>query len=231
MVTYADLNYEDLACYPAMDGLPLPGFADPHLGRSLPPPSLSQSSPYGPSGVTHRAGAPAGIGNGDAWKREKDEIYGHPLFPLLALGFEKGELANPGCGTQASGLPAPPCTHLVPPLQMIQAIQVLRFHLLELEKVHDLCDNFCHRYITCLKGKMPIDLVIDDRDGSKSDLEDYACPSLSDQVGRPGAPYSPEGAPLGGYGLEGQQHLGVRPPGAMGGVDMAMGVEGPWPYM
>jgi hypothetical protein len=47
---------------------------------------------------------------------------------------------------------------------MIQAIQVLRFHLLELEKVHELCDNFCHRYISCLKGKMPIDLVIEDRD-------------------------------------------------------------------
>ncbi|CAG5126301.1 unnamed protein product, partial [Candidula unifasciata] len=51
---------------------------------------------------------------------------------------------------------------------MIQAIQVLRFHLLELEKVHELCDNFCHRYISCLKGKMPIDLVIDDRDGAGS---------------------------------------------------------------
>ena len=45
---------------------------------------------------------------------------------------------------------------------MVQAIQVLRFHLLELEKVHELCDNFCHRYISCLKGKMPIDLVIDE---------------------------------------------------------------------
>ncbi|XP_062282453.1 homeobox protein Meis1-like [Scomber scombrus] len=56
---------------------------------------------------------------------------------------------------------------------MIQAIQVLRFHLLELEKVHELCDNFCHRYISCLKGKMPIDLVIDDRDGNKSDSEDF----------------------------------------------------------
>ncbi|XP_038937621.1 homeobox protein Meis3 isoform X10 [Rattus norvegicus] len=67
---------------------------------------------------------------------------------------------------------------------MVQAIQVLRFHLLELEKVHDLCDNFCHRYITCLKGKMPIDLVIEDRDGGcREDLEDYAasCPSLPDQ--------------------------------------------------
>jgi hypothetical protein len=49
---------------------------------------------------------------------------------------------------------------------MIQAIQVLRFHLLELEKVHELCDNFCHRYISCLKGKMPIDLVIEDRDST-----------------------------------------------------------------
>ncbi|KZS17688.1 putative Transcriptional factor Homothorax protein [Daphnia magna] len=56
---------------------------------------------------------------------------------------------------------------------MVQAIQVLRFHLLELEKVHELCDNFCHRYISCLKGKMPIDLVIDERDGtSKPDLGD-----------------------------------------------------------
>merc|ERR1712106_1048736 len=55
---------------------------------------------------------------------------------------------------------------------MVQAIQVLRFHLLELEKVHELCDNFCHRYISCLKGKMPIDLVIDEREGGKGDLGD-----------------------------------------------------------
>jgi hypothetical protein len=34
-------------------------------------------------------------------------------------------------------------------------------------QVHELCDNFCHRYISCLKGKMPIDLVIDERDSSK----------------------------------------------------------------
>ncbi|XP_061685403.1 homeobox protein Meis1a isoform X2 [Syngnathoides biaculeatus] len=30
--------------------------------------------------------------------------------------------------------------------------------------VHELCDNFCARYVSCLKGKMPIDLVIDDED-------------------------------------------------------------------
>lgn len=99
--------------------------------------------------------------------------------------------------------------------QMIQAIQVLRFHLLELEKVrnksrplhrststshldlrpsflfvfqvHELCDNFCHRYISCLKGKMPVDLVIDDRDGNKSDSEDFLRSSGNnmDQVSSP----------------------------------------------
>ena len=39
-------------------------------------------------------------------------------------------------------------------LQMVKAIQVLRVHLLELEKVQDLCRDFCSRYITCLKGKL-----------------------------------------------------------------------------
>ena len=37
---------------------------------------------------------------------------------------------------------------------MLKAIQVLRIHLLELEKVNDLCKDFCNRYITCLKGKL-----------------------------------------------------------------------------
>ena len=40
------------------------------------------------------------------------------------------------------------------PRQMVKAIQVLRVHLLELEKVQDLCRDFCSRYITCLKGKL-----------------------------------------------------------------------------
>lgn len=34
-------------------------------------------------------------------------------------------------------------------------------------QVHELCDNFCHRYISCLKGKMPIDLVIDERESAR----------------------------------------------------------------
>lgn len=43
----------------------------------------------------------------------------------------------------------------------------LHLHVLHSVQVHELCDNFCHRYISCLKGKMPIDLVIDERDTTK----------------------------------------------------------------
>lgn len=164
------------------------------------------------------------------------------LLLLLAFFFSPPPLPPSLCLPPFFS-PSPPSSIC---FQMIQAIQVLRFHLLELEKVsashfparpplppippllapstppsgslptrveaeghphpcapqpwppggppstpvppqvHDLCDNFCHRYITCLKGKMPIDLVIEDRDSScREDLDDYpaSCPSLPDQVG------------------------------------------------
>uniref|UniRef100_A0A8C2X9P4 Meis homeobox 2b n=1 Tax=Cyclopterus lumpus TaxID=8103 RepID=A0A8C2X9P4_CYCLU len=131
----------------------------------------------------------------------------HPLFPLLALVFEKCELAtctprepgvaggdvcssdsfNEDIGVFAKQIRAEkPLFSSNPELDnlMIQAIQVLRFHLLELEKVHELCDNFCHRYISCLKGKMPIDLVIEERDVCKSDFDDLSGSStiLADNV-------------------------------------------------
>uniref|UniRef100_A0A2K5F1P2 Meis homeobox 3 n=1 Tax=Aotus nancymaae TaxID=37293 RepID=A0A2K5F1P2_AOTNA len=227
------------------DELPhYPGIADgPEALAGFPEAVPAAPGPYGPP----RPPQPLPLGlDSDSLKREKDDIYGHPLFPLLALVFEKCELAtcsprdgaSAGLGTSPGGdvcssdsfnediaafakqvgIPAhhaptrraseegrvearlaPAC--LSPPSQvrserplfssnpeldnlMIQAIQVLRFHLLELEKVHDLCDNFCHRYITCLKGKMPIDLVIEDRDsGCREDFEDYptSCPSFPDQ--------------------------------------------------
>jgi len=129
--------------------------------------------------------------NNEVLQSDKDAIYNHPLFPLLSLIFEKCELAT--CTPRDSTM-NDPCTAesfnddlqtvatristdrplYVPNTEldslMVQAIQVLRFHLLELEKVHELCDNFCLRYITCLKGKMPIDLVIDDRD-QRGDLD------------------------------------------------------------
>ena len=53
---------------------------------------------------------------------------------------------------------------------MIKAIQVLRIHMLELEKVQELCKDFCNRYITCLKGKMQSEnLLRSDYGGYDSD--------------------------------------------------------------
>jgi hypothetical protein len=44
--------------------------------------------------------------------------------------------------------------------QMVKAIQVLRIHLLELEKVNELCKDFCNRYVSCLKGKLQSDNLL-----------------------------------------------------------------------
>ncbi|XP_042633158.1 homeobox protein Meis1-like [Cyprinus carpio] len=253
---------------------------------------------------------------------------------------------------------------------MIQSIQVLRFHLLELEKVCYLCTSFAPHpypslpieYISCLKGKMPIDLVIDvngmdaksdfaDISGSSTnqnpaswrDMDDahstyslsrhpqdrssggHASPErrqqhelgdgldnslaspgtgdeddqdkkrqkkrgifpkvatnimrawlfqhlthpypseeqkkqlaqdtgltilqvnnwfinarrrivqpMIDQSNRAvsqGSAYSPDGQPMGGFVLDGQQHMGLRPGGPMGGMGMNMGMDGQWHYM
>ncbi|XP_063055476.1 homeobox protein Meis1a [Engraulis encrasicolus] len=387
-------RYEDMHHY-GMDvvGIPSSMYQDPHAARALQAAhanhhgSQLHAHPYA-HGPHASAGPPSGMGSpvNDALKRDKDAIYGHPLFPLLALVFEKCELAT--CTPRESGVAGgdvcssesfneditvfakqirseKPLFSSNPELDnlMIQAIQVLRFHLLELEKVHELCDNFCHRYISCLKGKMPIDLVIEDRDGdSKSDSEDFTRPPgnvgqmswardqedcasvrsagtpgpcsggqashsgdnsseqgdcLDNSVASPstgddddpdrerrnnkkrgifpkvatnimrawlfqhlthpypseeqkkqlaqdtgltilqvnnwfinarrrivqpmidqsnraigqGGPYAPEGAPMGGFVMDGQPHMGIRPPGALGGMGVGMGMEGQWHYM
>ncbi|ESO91996.1 hypothetical protein LOTGIDRAFT_121570, partial [Lottia gigantea] len=170
-------------------------YGDPHRSMGTHPLSHSHSGSIHqyPSSYTSSSSMPGVMSTtqDSQLKRDKDSIYSHPLFPLLALIFEKCELATctprePGvaggdvCSSESfnediavfskQGRSDSKCfstNHELDSL-MIQAIQVLRFHLLELEKVHELCDNFCHRYISCLKGKMPIDLVIDDRESTGS---------------------------------------------------------------
>ncbi|KAJ8368324.1 hypothetical protein SKAU_G00083520 [Synaphobranchus kaupii] len=107
---------------------------------------------------------------------DKQAVYRHPLFPLLALLFEKCEQATQGseCITSASfdvdienfvhqqEQDHKPFFSEDPELDnlMVKAIQVLRIHLLELEKVNELCKDFCNRYITCLKTKMHSDNLL-----------------------------------------------------------------------
>uniref|UniRef100_A0A8C2VWZ0 Homeobox domain-containing protein n=1 Tax=Chinchilla lanigera TaxID=34839 RepID=A0A8C2VWZ0_CHILA len=163
-------DYDEGPNYGGMDrvGVPTSMYRDPHSPQPIPlvhhlnhgPPlhSMKHRGMHAP----HPKVMPAGLGSAvnDDLKRDKDVIYGHPLFPLLALPLfsSNPELDN----------------------LMIQAIQVLRLHLLELEMVHKLCDDFCHRHISCLKGKMPIDRVVDERDSSsKSDHEDLSGSSIN----------------------------------------------------
>ncbi|KAK7104493.1 homeobox protein Meis1-like isoform X1 [Littorina saxatilis] len=204
----------EMAHYGGMDGGS--GMYDPHRGMSAGLPlshaSLNHTSPlhqYPSYSAASAAGMPSVMSTSQdsQIKRDKDSIYSHPLFPLLALIFEKCELATctprePGvaggdvCSSESfnediavfskqvlsrSDKPLFSTNHELDSL-MIQAIQVLRFHLLELEKVHELCDNFCHRYISCLKGKMPIDLVIDERDGGSNPTPQKSCSSTSTSV-------------------------------------------------
>ncbi|GJQ79194.1 hypothetical protein Trydic_g5440 [Trypoxylus dichotomus] len=191
----AQPRYDDGIHPGYMDSTAAGGLYDPPHHRSIPgihhSPIINHTMhPYHGNHVNAAANHVMGGAVPDVGKRDKDAIYGHPLFPLLALIFEKCELATctprePGvaggdvCSSESFNediavfskqirqekpyyIADPEVDSL-----MVQAIQVLRFHLLELEKVHELCDNFCHRYISCLKGKMPIDLVIDERDSGK----------------------------------------------------------------
>ncbi|XP_045029111.1 homeobox protein homothorax [Daphnia magna] len=200
--------------------------------------------------ANHMSSASASSSVPDVHKRDKDAIYGHPLFPLLALIFEKCELATctprePGvaggdvCSSESFNediavfskqirqekpyyIADPEVDSL-----MVQAIQVLRFHLLELEKVHELCDNFCHRYISCLKGKMPIDLVIDERDGtSKPDLGDtnnnsgahHARASTADTSHTDGSSTPDVRPPSSSLSYSGPGNDDTRSPGSVGGT-------------
>uniref|UniRef100_A0A914HEC2 Homeobox protein unc-62 n=1 Tax=Globodera rostochiensis TaxID=31243 RepID=A0A914HEC2_GLORO len=119
-------------------------------------------------------------------KRDKDLIYSHPLFPLLTVLFQKCELAtctprepfrdgdqvdtSHVCSANSFDedlaefaktvqinkpyyVPNPELDSL-----MLNSIQVLRYHLLELEKVHELCDNFCTKYVNKIKERTQMDI-------------------------------------------------------------------------
>lgn len=62
---------------------------------------------------------------------------------------------------------------------MVKAIQVLRIHLLELEKVNELCKDFCSRYIACLKTKMNSETLLSGDLGSPYSPVQGQVPSIS----------------------------------------------------
>uniref|UniRef100_A0A8I3PXE8 PBX/knotted 1 homeobox 1 n=1 Tax=Canis lupus familiaris TaxID=9615 RepID=A0A8I3PXE8_CANLF len=114
--------------------------------------------------------SPPPVGSQTPMDADKQAIYRHPLFPLLALLFEKCEQSTQGSeGTTSASFDVDIenfvrkqekegkpffCEDPETDNLMVKAIQVLRIHLLELEKVNELCKDFCSRYIACLKTKM-----------------------------------------------------------------------------
>uniref|UniRef100_A0A671X6X9 Meis homeobox 1 n=1 Tax=Sparus aurata TaxID=8175 RepID=A0A671X6X9_SPAAU len=196
------VQYEDLPHY-GMDGVGIPTtmYGDPHGARSMQAVHLNHgpqlhSHQYPHTAHTNTMPPSMGSSVNDALKRDKDAIYGHPLFPLLALIFEKCELAT--CTPREPGVAGGDvCSSesfnedIAVFAKQIRAEKPLFSSNPELDNlvrctltfslfVHELCDNFCHRYISCLKGKMPIDLVIDDREGgSKSDSEEITRSSVA----------------------------------------------------
>jgi len=160
-----------------------------HSGVSPPPSSITHNPPHhdpDPTLLLDRQPSFSDPSDQALFEADKRQIYKHPLFPLLALLFEKCELA-----TQSAECPSSEGFNVDiqafvqhqqqdkrPLLSdseeanelMIRAIQVLRIHLLELEKVQELCKDFCNRYITCLKGKMQSEnLLRSDYGGYESD--------------------------------------------------------------
>uniref|UniRef100_A0A4W5N6S9 PBX/knotted 1 homeobox 1 n=1 Tax=Hucho hucho TaxID=62062 RepID=A0A4W5N6S9_9TELE len=116
------------------------------------------------------AGSPSATQPQTPMDTDKQAIYRHPLFPLLALLFEKCEQSTQSSDCVSSASFNVDIENFVrsqkkegkgffcddPDVDnlMVKAIQVLRIHLLELEKVSDLCKDFCSRYIACLRTKM-----------------------------------------------------------------------------
>ncbi|XP_037073098.1 homeobox protein PKNOX2-like [Pollicipes pollicipes] len=159
-----------------------PGFPEPD-GGSAPP-----GEPTDERDETHERAQ---------LEADKRAVYEHPLFPLLALLLEKCELATQTPTTVAADTLSADVQAFVQLQQrdrrplaagrpevdelMIKAIQVLRVHLLELEKVQDLCKDFCSRYITCLKGKLQSENLL------RSDYDDFLTGSPGDHRSISGA--------------------------------------------
>ncbi|XP_042530824.1 homeobox protein PKNOX2 isoform X2 [Dipodomys merriami] len=162
----------------ATQNVPPPPYQDsPQMTATAQPPSKAQAVHISASSATASTPVPsAPIDPQAQLEADKRAVYRHPLFPLLTLLFEKCEQATQGseCITSASfdvdienfvhqqEQEHKPFFSDDPELDnlMVKAIQVLRIHLLELEKVNELCKDFCNRYITCLKTKMHSDNLL-----------------------------------------------------------------------
>ncbi|XP_033114467.1 homeobox protein PKNOX2-like [Anneissia japonica] len=174
-------------------------------------------------------------------ENDKRSVKRHPLFPLMSLLFEKCEQAtqSPDPPTSASfDVDIEEFVHRQEQAGraffsddsevdnlMVKAIQVLRIHLLELEKVNELCKDFCHRYITCLKGKMASDNLLRSENSpnflNDSDRDMLSSPVSSQSQG----PSSQQNIPQ--HQQSHQQHHQLFPSGSSGNSGGAIILQQP----
>ncbi|XP_049883876.1 homeobox protein PKNOX2-like [Pectinophora gossypiella] len=163
-----------------------------------------------------QGGAPAADADQAQFEADKRAVYKHPLFPLLALLLERCEQATAGAEPVAADAFGADLQAFVqhqrrdrrpfltdePEIDglMIKSIQVLRIHLLELEKVQELCRDFCGRYIACLKTKMQSENLlrtdysaggVESNNNLSGPLDDHSSTSNSPQYQSPPAPPLP----------------------------------------
>ncbi|CAH4036296.1 homeobox protein PKNOX2-like [Pieris brassicae] len=162
-----------------------------------------------------QGGAPASDAEQAQFEADKRAVYKHPLFPLLALLLERCEQATAGAEAPAADAFGADLQAFVqhqrrdrrpflvddPEIDglMIKSIQVLRIHLLELEKVQELCRDFCGRYIACLKTKMQSEnLLRTDYSGGGVESNNNLSGTIDDHSSTSNSPQyqSPPAAPL-----------------------------------
>lgn len=130
---------------------------------------------------------------------QKSLIYKHPLFPVLVYVLERCEQATLNPALLSSNIEENSSDSFEQNLKLflaknpnllttvkdehdqstamidnfyIDAMQVLRIHLLELDKVNDLCRDFCQRYIACLKVKLNANNIFTDDEDDDDDDDD-----------------------------------------------------------
>ncbi|XP_055338760.1 homeobox protein PKNOX2-like isoform X2 [Paramacrobiotus metropolitanus] len=124
-------------------------------------------------------------------KDQCEAIFRHPLFPLMRLLIEKLEEATLTSVTPSREAINSELEGLVRKIQqnhssvntgspdiddlMTQGVNVLRLHLFELEKVNELCRDFCNRYTDCLRRNLHTDQILRG-DGMDSDNSNGSFP-------------------------------------------------------
>ncbi|CAG9577046.1 unnamed protein product [Danaus chrysippus] len=167
-----------------------------------------------------QGGAPVTDADQAQFEADKRAVYKHPLFPLLALLLERCEQATAGAEPPAADAFGADLQAFVqhqrrdrrpflvddPEIDglMIKSIQVLRIHLLELEKVQELCRDFCGRYIACLKTKMQSENLlrtdysaggVESNNNLSGTMDDQSSTSNSPQYQSPAPPQPPSFPP------------------------------------